>query len=130
MKHILVVDHQAYWREMAGRALRSAGYLVTPSATYDGLPRQDYALILLGCAVIEERERLFVARLLACKQPVVVLASSLSAHSLRALFIAGVVDAGEKTYDPAELVVLVEHTLQRQQTRQRACYPLERVTLS
>jgi DNA-binding response OmpR family regulator len=130
MRRILVVDHQAYWRELVAGALRSAGYPVALSATYDELPHQDYALILLGCASVEGDERLLVARLLACKLPVVVLASCLSAPGLRALFIAGVADAGEKTYDPGELVALVEHTLQRLRTRQRACYPLERAILS
>lgn len=125
---ILVVDHQAYWRDLAAGALRSAGYAVALTGTYDQVLPQGYALILLGCISVEVDERLFVARLLAHGQQIIVLATYLSAHNLRALFIGGVADASDKTYDPAELVELVGQTLQRVHARQRSRYPLERET--
>lgn len=125
-QRILVVDRQAYWRELAAGALHSAGYAVALSATYAEALQQDYALVLLGCVSVEADEQLFIARLLACRQQVVVLAAHLSAHSLRALFIGGVTDAGEKTYDPIDLVTLIGQTLQRMRTRQLFRYPRER----
>jgi DNA-binding NtrC family response regulator len=125
---ILVIDHQQYWRELAAEALRSAGYAVTTAAIYDEvLPQhQDFALILLGCAGVEPEERLLIMRLLARKQYVIVLAASLSAQVMRALFIKGVEDAGDKTYDAADLVETVERALERIRSRKSFQYPLER----
>jgi DNA-binding response OmpR family regulator len=126
---ILVIDRQEYWRDLAAAALRSAGYAVTSSAMYAQALQQDYTLVLLGCASVDVDEHLFIARLLACRQQPVVLAAYLPAHSLRALFIEGVADAGDKTYDPVELVAIVGQTLQRLCARQRSQYPREREIL-
>jgi DNA-binding response OmpR family regulator len=126
---ILLVDRQPYWRDLATAVLRSAGYAVTPSATYAEALPQDYTLVLLGCASVDVDEHLFIARLLACRQQIIVLATYLPAHSLRALFIAGVADAGDKTYDPVEVVAIVGHTLQRLRARQLSQYPREREIL-
>jgi len=125
-QRILVVDRQAYWRDLAAGALQSAGYAVTSGATYASALQQDYTLVLLGCASVDGDERLFITRLLACRQPIIVLASYLPAHSLRALFIEGVADAGDKTYDSVELVAIVGQTLHCLRARQLSRYPGER----
>lgn len=123
---ILVVDRQAYWRDLAVEALQAAGYAVTSGATYALAQPQDDTLVLLGCASVEGDERLFITRMLTGKQPIIVLATYLPAHSLRALFIEGVADAGDKTYDPVELVAVVGQTLQCLRAHQPSRSPGER----
>src|ERR1051326_3777701 len=94
---IMIIDRQAYWRECAAGALRSAGYLVSTLANYDEvflqiLKKQHFALILVGCPSIERAERLLIMKLLSLKQHVVVLATSLPAAVMRTLFLRGVED--------------------------------------
>jgi DNA-binding NtrC family response regulator len=128
---ILVIDRQAYWRRCAAKALRSAGYLVSTLANYDevlsqALNQQKFALVLVGCPTIERAERLLITRLLMLKQHVVVLVTSLPAMVMRALFIRGVEDAADKTYDASEIVTIVEQALERIPARKHLSLPAER----
>ncbi len=128
---ILVIDRQAYWRECVARALRSAGYLVSTLASYDevfsqALKQQKFALILVGCPSIERAERLLIMRLLSLRHHVVVLATSLPAAMMRALFLRGVEDAADKTYDTSELIIIVEQALERISSRKHLPSPAER----
>lgn len=129
---IFVIDRQAYWRDLTTEALRSSGYIVVPYADYDEEPPlaqegQGFALALLGCRAVESEERQLVARLLAQKHAVIVLASSFSIQVMRALFIKGVEDVVDRTYDADEIVQIVEQTLERLATRKRLRYPTERL---
>lgn len=115
---IFVIDRQEYWRELAAQTLRASGYTVVTLATFEEawsqhLDQQDSSLVLLGCTNVEVEERLLIARLLSYQQHVIVLATFLPAQIMRALFLRGVEDAADKTYDPADLVNLVEQALQR-----------------
>lgn len=123
---ILVIDHQAYWRSLAEETLHSAGYVVATTAIYDEALQQDFALILLGCNGVQVEECSLIARLLSRKQHIVVLATSLSAHTMRTLFIRGVEDVGDKTYDPLDLVKIVALALERVAASQHPDYTPER----
>ncbi len=130
---ILILDSQPYWREFAATTLQAAGYTVSTLSFYEeALPlwhegqEQDVSLVLLGCSKIERKERLLIARLLARGQHVIVFVSSLSTQVMRALFIRGVEDALDKTYDPEDLVSVVEQALERIETRKQVQFPVER----
>jgi DNA-binding NtrC family response regulator len=131
---ILVLDRQSYWREFVTETLRSVGYPVSVLASYDeALPaqherkEQTAALVLLGCPAIEREERLLIARLLARGHYVIAFATSLPIQVMRALFIKGVEDAVDKTYDPTELVDIVEQALERIAQRTHTQFPIERI---
>lgn len=130
---ILVLDSQPYWRDFAAATLQAAGYSVSTLSLYEEArspwregQEQETFLVLLGCPKIERRERLLIACLLARGQHVIVFVSSLSTQDMRALFIRGVEDALDKTYDPDELVSVVEQALERIEMRKHAQFPVER----
>jgi len=129
---ILVIDRQSYWRELAAGALHAAGYFCATIADYnDALlllqNKQIFALIVFGCAVIDVEEYKQIIRLITFKQHVLVQTSNtLSAQEMRALFRQGVEDASDKTYDPVELVDIVEQALERIHARDMAQFSLER----
>ena len=132
---ILVLDRQSYWREFATETLRSAGHPVSALASYDEAPTaqeerkgQTATLVLLGCPAIEREERLLIARLLVRGHYVIAFATSLPIQVMRTLFIKGVEDAVDKTYDAAELVDIVEQALERIAERKHAQFPVERMT--
>jgi FixJ family two-component response regulator len=131
---ILVLDHQAYWREFATETLRFADYTVSARALYDeALPpqqegeKEEAILVLLGCPAIEQEERMLIARLLARGHYVIVFATLLPIQVMRTLFIKGVEDAVDKTYDSTELVEIVEQALERIAERKHAQFPIERI---
>ena len=128
---IVVIDHQPYWREFATATLQAAGYAVSSYACYDEVlpPQQDeqeISLVLLGCSRLECEERLLITRLLARGQHVIVFVSSLSTQVMRVLFIRGVEDAVDRTYDPEELVDVVAQALERIAERCHMQFPIER----
>lgn len=128
---IMVIDRQPYWREFATAALQAAGYAVSACSLYDeALPpqreEQEISLALLGCSRLECEERLLITRLLARGQHVIVFVSSLSTQVMRVLFIRGVEDAVDRTYDPEELVDVVAQALERIDERSYIQFPVER----
>src|SRR5579875_2917849 len=96
---ILVIDLQTYWREHVAHVLRQAGSQDTYDDALSGVREgMDWNLVLLGCACITPEERELVARLLARRQPVIVLSTTLSRQDLRGLFLQGALDVTDKTY--------------------------------
>ncbi|HLG75222.1 MAG TPA: hypothetical protein VKX46_02335 [Ktedonobacteraceae bacterium] len=122
---ILVIDLQTYWREHVAHVLRQAGYQAVTQDTYDDAlsgvrEGMDWNLVLLGCACITPEERELVARLLARRQPVIVLSTTLSRQDLRGLFLQGALDVTDKTYHMAEILAIVERSLGKQAHRGRS----------
>jgi DNA-binding NarL/FixJ family response regulator len=118
-KRILLIDHQSYWREFSRQALQSVGLYVHTLSTYNQRPLQKWLkdekpdLIVLGCARIGDEERRLIQLLLDHRQHLLVLSASLSLRIIRALFLMGVDDIVDKTYDADYLVQLVDEVLAR-----------------
>ncbi|MFL5666795.1 MAG: hypothetical protein ACJ8BW_36420 [Ktedonobacteraceae bacterium] len=116
-KRILLIDHQSYWRELSRKALQSVGFYVHTLATYNQRPLQEWIkdekldLIVLGCARIGDEERRLIELVLDHKQHLLVLPASLPWRIMRALFLLGVDDIVDKTYNPEDLVQLVDEVL-------------------
>ena len=117
-KHILLIDHQPYWREISTNALREAGFTVDMLETYHDLPSQKCVeekkpeLVLLGCNRIGTEEQRLIDEVLNQKQHLLVLCTSLSWQTMRTLFLKGVDDILDKPYNPAKLVNIVRETLE------------------
>src|SRR5215467_4701431 len=103
-KHILLIDHQSYWRELSTQALRNVGFYVCTLATYSQAPLQDFLksenpdLVVLGCTRIGDEEQRLIEQVLDRKQHLLVLCASLSLQIMRSLFLLGVDDIVDKPY--------------------------------
>src|SRR2546422_104330 len=103
-KRILLIDHQAYWRELFTQALQDAGFNVSTLATYNQVPLQDYLedenpdLVVLGCTRIRDEELRLIEHVLDRKRHLLVLCASLSWQIMRSLFRLGVTDIVDKPY--------------------------------
>jgi DNA-binding NtrC family response regulator len=116
-KRILLIDHQSYWREFSRQALQSAGLYVHSFSTYNQKPLQKWIkgekpdLIILGCVRIGDEERRLIRLVLDHRQHLLVLSASLPLRIMRALFLMGVDDIVDKTYDAKYLVQIVDEVL-------------------
>jgi DNA-binding response OmpR family regulator len=113
---ILIVDRQDYWREISADALSRAGYTVRVISRYDLSQSEDYFdgqppdLVVLGCASIKREEREFIEKALADNRSLLVLSASLPWDEMRAVFLKGASDVANKTYDPENLVRIIDET--------------------
>lgn len=115
---LLIIDHQTYWSTFAANILQIAGYHVHTLESYeDVLPElekgQTFNLVILGCADVGVPERRLITRLLGQDLHLIVLANTLTSAMIRALFLQGVDDAVEKTYDGAHLLSYVDQAIER-----------------
>jgi DNA-binding NtrC family response regulator len=116
-KSILLIDHQAYWRELFTQALQDAGFNVSTLATYNQVPLQDYLedenpdLVVLGCTRIRDEELRLIELILNRKRHLLVLCASLSWQIMRSLFRLGVTDIVDKPDDHDRLVKTVNKAL-------------------
>ncbi len=116
-KGILLIDYQRYWREIAARALRSADFLVCPVDSYnyylalECLQWENPDLVVLGCTRIGLEEQSLITQVLAHKHHLLVICAFLPWQVMRSLFVQGVDDIVDKTYDPAHLIDIVNKTL-------------------
>jgi DNA-binding NtrC family response regulator len=116
-KYILLIDHQAYWREFSKQALYNAGFCVRTLATYNRVPLLaclkggNPDLVVLGCTRIGDEEQYLIAQILERKQHLLVVCASLSWQIMRSLFRLGVTDIVDKPYDPGCLVEIVNQAL-------------------
>ncbi len=117
-KHILLIDHQPYWREISTNALRGAGFTVDMLGTYHDLPSQECRegekpeLVVLGCTRIGTEEQRLIDEVLHQKHHLLVLCTSLSWQTMRTLFLKGVDDILDKPYNPTKLVKIVNEALE------------------
>lgn len=114
---ILIIDRQQHWRSLSARALREQGLAVSTLDTYEWY-EVEIALgripdiVLLGCPSIEQNEQELITQLLGYGVNLLVLCSFLSLPLMRSLFIAGVKDVAEKSYNPQSIVQIVNQALQ------------------
>jgi DNA-binding response OmpR family regulator len=116
-KHIIVIDAQRYWRELATSTLRNQGFRVYDLATYSSFPtsqcfpeeRPD--LVVLGCATIGPGEKDLIAKIQQQHYPLLVLCTILSGELIRSLFLQKVNDIAEKSYHPDQLIQTVRRAL-------------------
>ena len=113
VKRILVIDKQKNWRVSAASSLRERGFLVRESDSYTyeaesakvGGERPD--LVIIGCASVKRAERELIAKILKDERHLLVFSASLPWGEMRAVFLAGVDDITDKTYDPDRLFTTV-----------------------
>lgn len=115
---LLIIDRYTYWLTFAANTLRMAGHRVYTLESYeDVLPelerRQTFNLVILGCANVAAAERRLITHLLTQRLHLVVLANTLTSETIRTLFLQGVDDVVEKTYDSARLLSYVDQVMQR-----------------
>lgn len=117
-KRILIIDReQTSWLDDSARALRQAGFEVSELDRYEyppaGQPAEEKPdLVILGCAGIKHAERELIRLILEDHRHLVVFSISLPWSVMRSIFLAGVDDVMDKSYDPTSLVGLVNHALQ------------------
>jgi|SRR5215469_11000805 len=116
-KCILVIDHQAYWREISSSALKSVGFLVCTLDTYnyalplDCFQGQNPDMVVLGCAHIGPEEQKLITQILTHKHHLLVLSAHLPWQVMRSLFLQGVVDTADKPDDSISLINIVNQAL-------------------
>lgn len=111
---IYIVEEDAGWRNFALDALRHYGFGVESMATVADFVVQSLAmpplLIILGTPVISAGE---VDQIDTLQQhlphvPLVVVSASLTRDGLRQAFLHGAADVTRKSFDPQELLALVQ----------------------
>ncbi|HZR38905.1 MAG TPA: hypothetical protein VFB12_02230 [Ktedonobacteraceae bacterium] len=125
--HILVIDHQAYWRQFSTDALSAAGYSVETLDTYTYLPPREKTsaekkmpdLVVLGCARVGPEEQELIALALTNRYHLLVLCSFLPWQEMRALFLQGVDDVVDKPYTSKYLVRIVKDAMEHVE---RGCF--------
>ena len=115
---LLIIDHQTYWHTFATNALQIAGYQVQTLASYEDIfleldKGHTFNLVILGCTDVAVSERLLINRLLGRHLHIIVLANTLTSEMIRALFLQGVDDAVEKTYNGARLLSYIDQAIER-----------------
>jgi hypothetical protein len=74
---------------------------------WDAAAHRDLGLVVFGCARIGQEETEIIDRILSDRHPLLVLSVSLPWGVMRSLFLSGVNDVVEKTFDPDRLVEIV-----------------------
>ncbi len=116
-KCILLIDYQQYWRETATDALNSVGFLVCSVDSYnydlalECLQGKKPDLVVLGCMRIGLEEQSLITQVLAHKHHLLVLCVFLPWQVMRTLFVQGVDNVVDKTYNTAYLIDIVNETL-------------------
>jgi|SRR5947207_9911834 len=115
---LLIIDHQTYWHTFAANTLQIAGYHVQTLEAYEDVwaeleKGQTFNLVILGCTDVAVPERRLITRLLTQDLHLIVLANTLTSAMIRALFLQGVDDAVEKTYDSTHLLTYVDQAIER-----------------
>src|SRR5689334_19746783 len=116
-KRILVIDRQKDWRLSTANFLRELGFLVKDCESYDYTPAMAQIegriadLVILGCAVIKHDERELIGEILKHGHHLLVFSASLPWGDMRSVFLAGVDDVTNKTYDPNRLRTAVTDVL-------------------
>jgi hypothetical protein len=114
-KRVLIIDReQPSWREESAKALRKAGFLVDVLTKYEYPPADQPAgynpdLVILGCSSIRHDERELIALILKDHRHLLVFCIALPWGVMRSIFLAGVDDVTDKSYDPTALVEHVSH---------------------
>lgn len=118
-KHILLIDRQAYWRQISTDALEKVGFAVGALDTYDYTltEGENPDLVLLGCARVGNEEQLLIDEMLAHKQHLLVCCTSFSGQTMRNLFLQGVDDIVDKPYNPISLVKIVWQAIKHTPSR-------------
>ena len=117
-KHILLIDHQPYWREISTNALQKFGFAVDTHDTHNYLSSPKFEedknpdLIVLGCTHIGTEEQQLIDDVLNRKHHLLVMCTSLPWQTMRDLFLKGVDDILDKPYNPAKLVEIVNEALE------------------
>jgi DNA-binding NtrC family response regulator len=110
---LAVVDRHDTWREFAVAALAAADAEARGFDDYsqlrdwDAAAHRDLDLVIFGCARIGQDEIEIIDRILSDRHPLLVLCLSLPWGVMRSLFLSGVNDVVEKTFDPDRLVEIV-----------------------
>ena len=113
VKRVLVIDKQGEWRISTAQSLRELGFLVKEAETYTYTPEmgeiegQGADLVLIGCPSIGRAERELLARILKDGRHVLIFSASLPWADMRSVFLAGVDDVTNKTYDQNRLLQAV-----------------------
>lgn len=117
-KHVLVIDHQPYWREFSTCVLRAAGFSAgaldnyNDSSLQDGVKGEDPDLIILGCVCVGPEEQELIAQLLNDKHHLLVLCTYLPEQVMRSLFLQGVDDIVDKPFHSAALIKTVHQAFE------------------
>lgn len=104
-KHILVIDQQNSWRKQAECMLRNAHFSTHSFGEYNhsqilSYTREEHTdLIVLGCAHIGLDEQKLIGFLLKNQYHLLVFCTCFSIQIMRALFLKGVDDIEDKTYN-------------------------------
>ena len=121
-ERILIIDHQADWRERSAKILETQGFLVKTLDSYDPvlvgkviaehLPH----LIILSCRQIEQKEFDLLGHILAQNLRVVVLSSTIPWPDMRRLFLAGAHDVTDKPDTQTHLLNIIQDALHSNDT--------------
>jgi DNA-binding NtrC family response regulator len=112
--NILIIDRQEYWRRTSASTLREVGFEVIEVDDYTGDWRSvlddgtQVDLIIVGCVSVGDEERQLIEDILQHPHRLLVFCISLPWRVMRSLFLLGVEDVTDKTYDPRQLLKTVE----------------------
>lgn len=127
-KRVLIIDReQSSWLEESAGALRRAGFVVDVLRRYEYPPSgqpPEYKpdLVILGCGSIRHDERELIGLILNDHRHLLVFSIALPWGIMRSIFLAGVDDVTDKSYDPAALVEHVSHAFKSMKTAPRDSY--------
>jgi hypothetical protein len=127
-KRILIIDREQFsWLEDSAKALRDAGFEVDVLDRYEYPPSSKPAghkpgLVILGCASIKHDERELIGLILNDHRHLLVFCISLPWAVMRSIFLTGVDDVADKSYDPSALLEHVKHAFESMGTAPRDSY--------
>ena len=116
-RKLLIIDEDDRWRERLAESLSALGFEVDTLGRYEyprwktRKPPTYYDLVILGCQNVTDREWELIHQLLEDKSHLLVLSVHVSSARMRKLFLAGVDDVAEKSYDMSRITAIVLQTL-------------------
>lgn len=116
-RRLLVIDQDDRWRARLADALRALGFEVDTLGKLEyprwktKKPTTYYDLVILGCQNVTDYEWELIHELVEERRHLLVLPAIASSALMRKLFLAGVDDVADKSYDMSRITGYVLQTL-------------------